>query len=113
MTAKQPDDAAANARAAARGQMARLWNEHLAAPFPVCLYGQDADGTDFTLIDANIAGCVHTLLTIGSLDGKSKSILAVSLDKLSAALPALTDEEAAAYFQRLRDMGRLAASDPR
>lgn len=57
----------------------------------------------------DIAGCVQTLLSRGSLDGRRESILKMRMDQLSIVLPLLTDEDAHAYYERLHIMGGLAS----
>jgi hypothetical protein len=92
----------------ARDQLARLWDEHKSTPFPPHLRGKDVGEIDFMLLDADIAGCIQTLLSRGSLDQQRKSILKMRIDHLSIVLPLLTDEDASAYYEQLRTMGELA-----
>jgi hypothetical protein len=93
----------------ARDQLARLWDEHLSTPFPPRLRGKDVGEIDFVLLDADIAGCVQTLLSHGSLDEWRESILKTRMGYLSIVLPLLADEDESTYYKRLRTMAQLAA----
>ncbi|MDT9690514.1 hypothetical protein Q5762_19645 [Streptomyces sp. P9(2023)] len=88
--------------------LARLWAEHLRAPFPPQLRGRDIEGADFVLLDADIAGCVSAALD-GSLDARRRAILLRCRAAVEKVLPALDDENGAvAYYARLRHMAELA-----
>lgn len=83
-----------------------LYREHMARPFPPRLRGVDVDGIDFVLLDAAIAGCVHTWLgTRHDLDPERKRILRRCLDDLRRVLPTLTDPTERHYYSALGDCG--------
>jgi hypothetical protein len=44
-----------------------LWKEHKNAPFPKGFRRKDVSGSDFVMLDANVAGCVDTFLGRGKL----------------------------------------------
>ncbi|MER6361286.1 hypothetical protein [Kitasatospora sp. NPDC001527] len=44
---------------------ARLWEEHLRAPFPRHLRGREIDGEGMALTDASLAGCVRAPVGAG------------------------------------------------
>jgi len=81
----------------------------MSAPFPSRLRGKDVGEIDFVLLDADIAGCVQTLLSRGSLDEWRQSTLKTRMSHLSIVLPLLTDEDEKAHYMRLRTMGQLAS----
>lgn len=83
-----------------------LWREHLAASFPNDLRGEDVNGIDCVMLDANIAGCVDTFLEGGTLNLYQLAVLGISYRDVSYVIPIL-NEEGAAYFRRLE---RLAES---
>ncbi|MEU9286962.1 hypothetical protein AB0D57_20180 [Streptomyces sp. NPDC048275] len=89
---------------------ARLWQEHLHAPFPAGLHGADRAGIDMMLLDADIAGCVSTWLNHdGSLDRGRHRILRACLADLDQVLPFLNEAEDLAYYQRLRQLAHLVS----
>lgn len=92
-----------------------LWEEHRCAPFPPGLAGADRAGFDLVLVDADIAGCVHTWLSnAGRLDVRSYRILHWRGSQLSQILTVLGDSDSPAYWDRLFRMAELVAStDPR
>jgi hypothetical protein len=58
--------------------ISELWQEHLAAPFPKDFRAKDANGIDFVMLDANIAGCVDTFLERGTLNLYQLAMLGLS-----------------------------------
>jgi hypothetical protein len=87
----------------------RLWDEHMSAPFPSRLRGEEIDGVEMVLLDADIAGCVSTWLgNHGRLDEQRQGVLKSCLDDLARVLPLLDDVEEHAYYERLGVVGRLA-----
>ena len=87
----------------------RLWDEHLSAPFPAGLRGQEIEGIDLVMLDADIAGCVSTWLgNKGRLDEPRRRWLEGSLDDLARILPLLADRDERVYYERLRQLAQLA-----
>lgn len=92
-----------------------LWDEHRPAPFPAGLAGEDRAGFDLVLVDADIAGCVHTWLSnAGALDVRSYRVLHWRGSQLGEILAVLGDGDSPEYWYRLSRMAELVAStDPR
>lgn len=92
-----------------------LWQEHGQAPFPTGLRGAERAGIDLVLLDADIAGCVHTWLgNGGSLDEWRRGILHRRVTDLDLILPVLGATDNAPYWQRLYRLARLVSgADPR
>ncbi|MFI0734607.1 hypothetical protein ACH4S9_37300 [Streptomyces sp. NPDC021225] len=89
--------------------LARLWREHLSAPFPTGLRGAEPAGIDVVLLDATIAGCVSTWQNNGgSLDAGRHRILRDCIADLDRALPMIIDAEELGYCQRLHRMATSA-----
>jgi len=85
----------------------QLWQEHQNAPFPKGLRGEDVEGIDFVLLDADIAGCVITFLgNHGRLDFWPTAVLGLCYRNVSYVLPQL-DEEGRVYFGRLETLAKL------
>ncbi|WP_327304848.1 hypothetical protein OG730_15765 [Streptomyces sp. NBC_01298] len=89
--------------------LARLWEEHLRAPYPDSFRGVDIDGVDLILLDADAAGHVHTELN-GGLDDHGIGGLWVCIAKLDRIEPLINSEYCAAYFRKLRTMAHVAAA---
>jgi hypothetical protein len=88
--------------------LSRLWDEHKRATFPPHLRGQDIEGEDMVMLDADIAGCVSSSLS-GPLDGRHRSILLRCLAALEKVVPSISNEGGAVeYYSRLREMATLA-----
>ena len=96
-----------------RDRLSRLWDEHRGAPFPAQLRGKDVDEIDFVLLDADIAGCVQTLLSRGSLGEWREGVLNTCIGHLSVVLPLLTDGGEFTYYERLHVMAELALDSQR
>jgi hypothetical protein len=87
-----------------------MWEEHLRAPFPARLRGEDLAGVDMVMVDADIAGCVDTWLRSRfRLDQHRLSLLRDLRRDLDRVLPLLHEEQERLYYQRLHDMARLVA----
>jgi hypothetical protein len=87
----------------------RLWDEHRRAPFPSRLRGEEIEGIDMVMLDADIAGCVDAWLgSRGRLDEQRRRWLQSCLDDLGRVLAALDDPEERAYYERLDILGTLA-----
>jgi hypothetical protein len=84
----------------------RLWEEHLAAPFPKGLTGVDVNGIDLVLLDSSIAGCVDTYVDSDALNLFQTAMLGLSYRDASFVVPIL-NKEAAAYFFRLERLAEL------
>ena len=81
-----------------------LWNQHRLARFPQDLRGAERDGEDLVLLDADIAGCIQTLLANGErLDDQRAAILEACYQKVASIELSLEGEQRV-YFGRLRQM---------
>ena len=77
----------------------RLYAEVRAAPFPDCR-GEEVDGVDLVLIDADLAGCVmHFLGQRFRDDVFQRQILEQIVGELDRIVPQMTGE-VAVYFER-------------
>ncbi|MFF7258678.1 hypothetical protein ACFZCL_00070 [Streptomyces sp. NPDC008159] len=90
-------------------RLARLWEEHMSAPFPAGWRGTDIAGLDLVLVDADVAGLVRTELD-GGIDDADVATLWARAAVLDKIVPLIDEEYCAAYFARLRAMARLAAA---
>ncbi|WP_206310072.1 hypothetical protein [Streptomyces sp. A0592] len=64
---------------------------------------------ELILLDADVAGLLHTELTKG-LDGHRTAVLWACIAALDKAVPLIDEEYCAAYFARLRTLAGLAAA---
>jgi hypothetical protein len=103
-----PGTAAEPGQAQPASQLARLWEEHLSAPFPEGFRGVDVGGVDLVLLDADVAGLVQRELN-GGLDDQGVAILWARIADLDKIVPLLNEEYCAAYFARLRTVAGHAA----
>ncbi|MEU6465646.1 hypothetical protein [Streptomyces sp. NPDC046976] len=93
-----------------RTTLTRLWQAHMAAPFPPGLRGAERAGVDMVLLDASIAGCVSSWLDRdGSPDTRRLKIADRCVLDLDQVLPLLTEAEEIEYFRRLRRMAALVS----
>ncbi|GAA1891259.1 hypothetical protein [Asanoa iriomotensis] len=89
-------------------EVRHLYARYRAMPYPREMRPADVAGVSMILLDANVAGCVHTWLANGgALDTKRWQILASCLDDLDRVLPLLTQEPDHAYFATCRTVARL------
>jgi hypothetical protein len=91
-----------------RDQLARLWADHLAAPFPDAFRdGREFADVDMVLLDANIAGCISTAMK-KPLEDKHLRALRGELELFPAVLPLVDDDEGLAHLTRLRTLAETA-----
>lgn len=89
---------------------ARLWREHIHAPFPDGLRGAEFGSTDMVLLDADTAGCVHTWLSNGgALDPERTRVLQHCIEDLDRVILQITEPAGAHYYERLRQLALLAS----
>ncbi|MEU7282469.1 hypothetical protein AB0A69_27380 [Streptomyces sp. NPDC045431] len=91
------------------GGLARLWEDHLRAPFPDGFRGVDFDGVDLVLLDADVAGLVQRELK-GGLDDNGIACLWGCIADLDKIVPLIHEEYCASYFAKLRTMAQVAAA---
>ncbi|MER6158217.1 hypothetical protein ABT147_22100 [Streptomyces sp. NPDC001868] len=86
--------------------LARLWEEHLRAPFPASFRGVDIEGVELVLLDSGVAGLVQGELKGGLDDGDIADLWGCVAD-LDKIMPLINEAYCAAYFARLRTMAGL------
>jgi hypothetical protein len=78
------------------------------AEFPGRLRGEEIEGVDMVMLDADIAGCVSTWLSqSGPLDHGRQRILRQCRDDLQRVMPLLDVPEEVAYYDRLSAIAEL------
>lgn len=91
-----------------------VWKAHGRAEFPARLRGEELAGVDLVMLDAGIAGCAATWReNHGALDEPRRLLLARLLRDLDRVLPMLDDPQEQAYYERLRQLGRLVSGSSR
>ena len=88
------------------GLIKELWKEHMSAAFPRNYRGKDVSGIDFVMLDADVAGCVHTFLDRGNLNLFQTAVLGLCYRNLNYVMP-LLNEEGTAYYSRLERLAEL------
>ena len=83
-----------------------LWKEHQLAPFPKSYRGKDMNGIDFVMMDADVAGCVDSFLSVGNLNLFQTAMLGLCYRDLSYVIPIL-NEEGKDYYWRLERLAEL------
>ncbi|MER5883659.1 hypothetical protein ABT160_07505 [Streptomyces sp. NPDC001941] len=89
--------------------LARLWEDHLRAPYPDGFRGVELDGVELILLDADVAGLVQSELHRG-LDDSGVATLWDCINDLDKIVPLINEEYCASYFTRLRTMAQTAAA---
>ena len=84
----------------------RLWREHESAAFPRGCRGKDVEGVDLVMLDADVAGCVHTFVSRGNLNLFQTAILGLCYRNLTYLIPMLS-EEGRTYYSRLELLAEL------
>jgi hypothetical protein len=88
-------------------EIAELWQQHSSVAFPKGYGGQNTNKIDLPLLDAEIAGCIHTYVHNGAkLDAQRIMTLRKRLIDLNTVV-LLLDNEALIYFDRLRKLANL------
>ncbi|MFD8694884.1 hypothetical protein [Kitasatospora purpeofusca] len=101
--------AAGSGRESPEDRLARLWEEHLRAPYPDGFRGVDIEGVELILLDAAVAGLVQRELRGGLDDGLIARLWACITD-LDRIVPLIGSAYCALYFARLRTMAVHAAT---
>lgn len=83
-----------------------LWQEHLGVEFPSGCGGEEVEGIDLVLLDADIAGCIETYLERRKLDLKHAAILGLCYRDCAVAVKSLNGV-AKDYFLRLEKLAKL------
>ncbi|MEU6851708.1 hypothetical protein ABZ901_17500 [Actinacidiphila alni] len=91
-----------------REDVARLWREHMNAPFPDGLRGAERGGVDLVLVDAQIAGVVTAWLrNKGVLDARRRNVALDCVARLDRIMPMLGEGDDPRYWRRLGELARL------
>ncbi|WP_371614200.1 hypothetical protein [Streptomyces sp. NBC_00454] len=90
-------------------RLTRLWAEHRRALYPDSFRGVDIEGVELILLDADVAGLVHTELN-GGLDDNGIALLWACIADLDKIAPLINSEYCASYFAKLRTMAQVAAT---
>ncbi|MEU6353218.1 hypothetical protein ABZ896_28480 [Streptomyces sp. NPDC047072] len=91
------------------GELSRLWEEHLHAPFPAGFRGVDVAGVDLVLLDSDTAGLVQCELG-GGLGDDAVATLWFCVTRLDEVLPLIDDPCCAGYYERLRRAAGVVAA---
>jgi hypothetical protein len=87
-------------------EIQRLWAEHTRTPFPADCRGEQIEGIELVLLDADIAGCVSTFLgSSGRLDDQRIENLVQCKRHIDLVLLQMK-EPGLMYFARLRDLAQ-------
>ena len=87
-------------------EIIELWRQHSSATFPKGYSGKKLNGIDLSLLDAEIAGCIHIYINQGSLEYRHLESLSNHLIDLNTIVLLLNSEELI-YFNRLRTLADL------
>jgi len=84
-----------------------LWREHVQAPFPEGLAGQEVAGICITSLDTFTAGCIDTFISrAGNLDLWRTAVLGLCYRDLAMVVCELEGEDRQ-YFGRLEQLARM------
>jgi len=87
-------------------EIIELWRQHSSATFPKGYSGKKLNGIDLSLLDAEIASCIHIYMNQGSLEYRHLESLSNRLIDLNTIVLLLNSEELI-YFNRLRTLADL------
>jgi hypothetical protein len=83
-----------------------MWAEYEQAAFPDECRGSEDDGVDLVLLGADLAGCVSTYVSRGTLNARRLAVLTNGAGALKSKIPQL-GSEASVYFSILRNMADI------
>ena len=87
-------------------EILELWKQHSSATFPKGYSGKKLNGIDLSLLEAEIAGCIHMYVNQGTLEYRYLESLSNRLIDLNTIVLLLNSEELL-YFNRLRTLADL------
>jgi hypothetical protein len=87
-----------------------LWQEHSSTAFPKGYMDKVINGINLSLLDAEIAGCIHKYINSARLDSQSLKTLRERLIDLNSTVLLLNSEELT-YFVRLSDMANYVLQE--
>jgi hypothetical protein len=92
-------------------EIIKLWQQHSSAAFPKGYSEKKINGIDLSLLDAEIAGCIHMYMhNREELDSQRVQILREHLIDLNNII-LLLDHEELIYFNRLSELANLIIQD--
>ena len=91
-------------------EILELWQQHSSAAPPKDYDGKKLNGIDLSLLDAEIASCLHRYLNQGTLEFRHLETLSNRLIDLNAIMLLLNNEEMV-YFNRLRTLADLVLQE--
>ena len=74
-------------------EIIELWRQHSSATFPKGYGGKKLNGIDLSLLDAEIASCIHIYMNQGSLEYRHLESLSNRLIDLNTIVLLLNSEE--------------------
>ena len=88
-------------------EIIKLWQQHYSAAFPMGYSDRKINGIDLSLLDSEIAGCIHMYMhNHEELDSQRVQILREHLIDLNNII-LLLDHEELIYFSRLSELANL------
>jgi hypothetical protein len=91
-------------------EILELWKQHSLAALPKDYNGKRLNEVDLSLVDAEIAGCVHRYVNQGTLELRHLETLSSRLIDLNTIVLLLNSEEMV-YFNRLRTLADLVLQE--
>jgi len=98
--------------------ISKMWDTHLCNKFPPELEGEEINGIDLVMLDADIAGCVHSILKKQpcAIPIWKCAVLGICFAEASMVCLKLSGESLH-YFEYLKNMAQMAlryliATDP-
>ena len=87
-----------------------LWQQHSSTSFPKGYMDKVINRINLSLLDAEIAGCIHKYINSAKLGSQNVKILRDRLVDLNSMV-LLLDSEELIYFSRLRDLADRVLQD--
>ena len=91
-------------------EILELWKQHSSAALPNDYNGKKLNKIDLSLLDAEIAGCIHMYVNQGTLEFRHLETLSNRLIDLNSIVLLLNNEEMV-YFNRLRTLADLVLQE--
>ena len=91
-------------------EIVELWKQHSSAALPKDYSGKKLNKIDLSLLDAEIAGCIHRYVNQGTLEFRHLETLSNRLIDLNSIMLLLNNEEMV-YFNRLRTLADLVLQE--
>lgn len=91
-------------------EILELWKQHSSVVPPKGYDGKKLNGIDLSLLDAEIAGCIHMYVNQATLEFRHLETLSSRLIDLNTIVLLLHSEELV-YFNRLRTLADLVLQE--